>query len=1120
MCTLVFSQPEATQFSYRFENLTDEDGIRGLNVACMAQDALGYIWIGTDGGLHRYDGRNFKLYVSNPDDSLSISSNNIQSIAIDQKGIIWLGTRKGLNRYDPDKEDFQRFSTVLDSADILIDKSIRSLFIDSQNNLWVGASGMGLLKFNTVKKEFENWYEFDPKNQNGIPSNHVKAVLEMEGQLILGTDSGISLFDPSNSSFVEISNSANLPNSFVKALYQESKNDVWIGTDKGISLAKFDNGSLVIEPLFPDIEFVKSITEDSDDNVWIASDNGLFKWIRESDKLIQLLHDVDNEYSLVNNNSRSLLCSKEGIIWIGTAGGVSKYVKSRYPFDVTRRNNSNLRGNISNNYITSVAADKHHIWIGTQNGLNRFNPVSGEVSNYFQSENKNSISNSSIATLAIDQSGVVWVGTENGINSITDRRIKKYLTSTDQKSEFEHGGILSVHIDQSNEIWIGTWDGLLKFDREEDRFIRVLPELIIGRVQDVARDVNGDLWVAKRNGISRIQFNADSELFSHFQTATHDMTSDDIMSLATDNEGIWIGSNGDGLMRFEFSTSKFSNYNTSDGLASNDITSLKLDDSGVLWCGSGQGLTRFDTQTGLFTRYKRSDGLPSDFFLVNSRANSADGKLLFGTADGLISFDPSNTKPFQNQAIPVIEGLKLMSKWLKPGETETLPRSLSKVQEVEFSEHDRLFSFKVNALDMFAGDKVKLAYKLEGYDPDWIESSGDNLGASYHDVGAGSYTFKVRASNGSGIWNDQIQVIQVEIIPPIWKSVWFISLCIFVGAVILGYLIYQKVSRSKALKVALLGEVNKRTLELEEKNRSLHKANIQIKAQNERILAQSKLIDEESDKLAKAFGELRKRNIELEEAIKQLKSTQGQLIESEKMASIGFLAAGLAHELNNPLNFIGGVIGPVKRDIGEIKAILNDQQLKNNSGLFEEMHMLLDHIADGSKKASQIIRNLLDLTPTQKNEGKRKIVVDINELLSACVFLIEKGQSDIKFEMNLEPNLAVLGNAVELNQVFINIIKNSIDALQSVDKPVIIIEGGVENGKIKLSFKDNGGGMDELVISNIYEPFYTTKGPGKGTGLGLYISRSIIMKHSGEIDVLSVPDEGTEFVISLERYEN
>ncbi len=251
-----------------------------------------------------------------------------------------------------------------------------------------------------------------------------------------------------------------------------------------------------------------------------------------------------------------------------------------------------------------------------------------------------------------------------------------------------------------------------------------------------------------------------------------------------------------------------------------------------------------------------------------------------------------------------------------------------------------------------------------------------------------------------------------------------------------------------------------------------------------------------------------------ERSNEELKSTQKQLIESEKMASIGVLTAGLAHEINNPLNIIGGVVDPIKDDLKELRDNYGKKEKSESSReLFNEIDELLDGISKGTNKAAQVIRNLLDITP--KSDNKEIGLVHLKELVDSTLILIEKGNPRIRFHVDIAEDLMLYGNSVEINQVLLNIIKNSLDVIKDVENAEIKLNAFKNGEWIKLDISDNGRGMNKDIADNIFEPFYSTKKEGKGTGLGLYISKSIMIKHSGDIEVESEPGIGTTFTLKF-----
>jgi len=259
--------------------------------------------------------------------------------------------------------------------------------------------------------------------------------------------------------------------------------------------------------------------------------------------------------------------------------------------------------------------------------------------------------------------------------------------------------------------------------------------------------------------------------------------------------------------------------------------------------------------------------------------------------------------------------------------------------------------------------------------------------------------------------------------------------------------------------------------------------------------------------------------IDKDNIINELRSTRDQLIESEKLASIGKLTAGLAHELNNPLNYIGGIVNPVKRDIDDLKKFIDPKHKKESDELLEEIYSLLNNVSIGTKKASTIIDNLVRMAPSNAVVSPVDFSkTDINEVIRSTVYVMEKSNLDVRFNQYLEKDIYISGNPVELNQVFVGLIQNSIQAVAPPNKPIIEIRTKTRDKSVIISFSDNGIGINKTDQNRVFEPFYTTKNPGEGTGLGLFIAYSIIKKHSGEIKIESDPGLGTTVTLFLPRF--
>lgn len=257
---------------------------------------------------------------------------------------------------------------------------------------------------------------------------------------------------------------------------------------------------------------------------------------------------------------------------------------------------------------------------------------------------------------------------------------------------------------------------------------------------------------------------------------------------------------------------------------------------------------------------------------------------------------------------------------------------------------------------------------------------------------------------------------------------------------------------------------------------------------------------------------LEKAVLKNEATIKKLKATRMKLVNSEKMASIGRLTAGLAHELNNPLNFIGGSVKPIRDDLTEIRKTLKNSVERSTSSQFIEINKLLENIEEGSARASGIIRNLMQISPRSIDS---KNIVDVHELVRRTCALFQNAYTDIHLTLIIHDPVLVRGNTSEINQVLLNVIKNAVDAVSGKPKGQVKVIVSEKDDIGEITIQDNGPGIPKAIRSQVFEPFFTTKEEGKGTGLGLYISYGILRKHKGMIHLDSERKKGTRFTITL-----
>jgi signal transduction histidine kinase len=537
---------------------------------------------------------------------------------------------------------------------------------------------------------------------------------------------------------------------------------------------------------------------------------------------------------------------------------------------------------------------------------------------------------------------------------------------------------------------------------------------------------------------------------------------------------------GGGLCQFNYNTGKFTTYTDKFGLADNSVYSILEDDKKHLWLGTANGLSRFDPVTKKFTNFYDKDGLQGRDFAAGNRDQAArckgkGGILYFGGSNGFNFFNPDQINADSSLAPVVITQFKLFDRLVK-GANET--------KEIVLKHFENYFSFEFSSLSYSDPGKNQYAYKLEGADKDWVYS-GTRRYVAYTNIDPGTYTFKVKATNSDGIWNEEGVSFAVVIRPPWWKTWW--AYCLYGLLLMAALLAVHRYQKNKVIRV-------------------------------EREKAQKK-------ELAQAK--------EIEKAYHELKTTQQQLIQSEKMASLGELTAGIAHEIQNPLNFVNNFSEVNKELLMEMKDGIDNGNLDEVKYLADDVIDNQDKIIHHGKRADAIVKGMLQHS---RNSSGVKEPTDINSLCDEYLRLAyhanragrqamgENGKSfNVITKTGFDNTIGKI-NLVpqEIGRVILNLINNAFYAVDEKKKaggdgyePTVIISTRKDKDKIEVKVKDNGNGIPQKVLDKIFQPFFTTKPAGQGTGLGLSLSYDIIKAHGGEIKVETREGEGSEFIVEL-----
>ena len=1089
--------------SLRFGRLNTDQGLSSATIYCSFMDSQGYLWFGSEDGLNKYDGYTFEIYKSIPSDTGSLSNNIIRCIFEDSKNNLFIGTDNGLNRYNRTNGTFSRYMHDEKNKNSISNNLIYAMCEDHAGTVWVGTSA-GLNSFNVASGTFT---AFDDVLQKTIllSSNFITALhADEKNKLWIGTaKNGVNVYDISSKTLEVLQhkdgNSNSLTEDEITCLYEDKSGNIWIGTLNG-GLNKYNpstktfssfsrestNGLLGLNSIF-------SIASDQSGVLWIGTmGGGLTALDLSTGKMTRYNYDPQNLNSVSSDKVWNIFEDHAGTMWYSTANGVSSFNRSVDKFVTYKFTEATDAGSNNNVFCVHEDADGN-AWCGIlgSNGLKIFDRNAGRfVSEKLPKITEPVLLEKNIFSIAEDENHLLWIGTEDGLVSF-EKKSGNATVYRNNDSSPGSNAIRSIAVGKAGELWIGTYGGgLNKFDSHTGKFSSYLnnpsdPSSISSNVvMDVITDADGSVWLATYGGGMCI-FNPSTGKFTTYKNDPANpksISSNFIHCLHKDSKGtMWIGTYGGGLDAFERSAGNFISYTESAGLPNNIINGILEDEKGNLWISTNNGICKFSTQTKdvrdavLTSRtYKVEDGLQNKFN-ENACYKGRDGWLYFGGSNGLNVFNPDNIK--DNSFIPpiVITRFYLFE---KPQRMDTLITS-EKTMLLNYDQNS--FSFEYAALNYLFPEKNRYAYKVDGLDDDW-HYIGTRHYTAYTNLDPGHYTFRVKACNNDGYWNEEGIAIAITITPPFWKTWWFMTAtALLIAFIILGYIRYR--TRSLRKQTTLLEEkVTQRTHELSEKN------------------------------------------TELTETMTNLRSTQDQLIQSEKMASLGQLTAGIAHEIQNPLNFVNNFSESSIELLEEVETTTDPVEQKE---LISDVKQNLEKVVHHGKRADSIVKGMLMHSRSGVSE---KQVTDINKLVTEFVDLAYHGMraKDSGFNCNLEKDLGkdlpkVKVIPQDISRVVLNIFNNAFYAVEDRRKSegenfkrIVKVRTYQSGNKVGIAIRDNGKGIPQDIKEKIFEPFFTTKPTGQGTGLGLSISYDIITKgHGGDLRVESKPGEFTEFIIEL-----
>lgn len=1102
---IVYAQGE----ELRFRSLTIQNELSASHVTCLLQDRKGFIWLGTQDGLNRYDGYDFNVYRYAPSDSNSLSSSSVSSIFQDRLGFIWIGTRdSGLNKYDPSTGRFEWNRHNPDDPASLSRGSVRTVIEDRLGRIWVGTEeGLNLLDRDSGKfTRFQN----DTRDPSSLSGDNVWGICRRrQGGLWIGSTGGIDLLDTDSLRFtrheispgdLEIAES-----NFPPVLYEDHQGTLWIGTSSGLHrfnpatghIATFIN--VADNPHSLSGNYITALFEDSGGHLWIGTRDGLNRFDRTAASFVRYFNVPDNPHSLVSSKITSIHEDRSGILWVGTSQGVSLANMNAKRFAHFSTSNWGAEGSLSDNQIWCILEDRSGmLWIGTNRGLNRYDRARNRVIHYLnEPDDPGSLSHDIVMCILETRSGALWFGTRGGgLNRYdpTRDRFNHYRHDPGDPGSLSSDFIYCLHEDESGLLWIGTGSGLNRWDPATNRATRYIHDptnpgsLSNNDVWAVHGDRLGMIWIGTwGGGLNRCD--PSTGTFTHYPCepgigGTTRITN--ILSIYSDLSGrLWIGAL-DGLGLLDPATGRWTLYSRNEGLPNEVVYEIQEDNDGNLWLSTNAGLAKFDPENRVFKSYDMDDGLQSNEFNRGASHRGSSGEMFFGGINGVSAFHPEEIveDPYVppvvitafsifNVSVPVGEG---------PGGRRILEKSISETELIRLSHRDDVISFEFAALHYAAAEKNEYAYMMEGVDRDW-NYVGSRRFATYTKLPPRDYTFRVKASNLDGVWNEEGVSLKIIVTPPFWQRWWF-RLIVLILLLTLIAVTYQ--IRTRAIKTAniqLEKRVKERTAELGNANRQLKEEIVIRKKAEEELHAQ------------------------IEERLR----LEAQIQRVQKLESLGVLAGGIAHDFNNLLTVVIG------------NASLALSRIPPESPFRKQIKA----IEASAQKAADLSRQMLTYS------GKGGFIVepiDISSAVQEMAHLIEASVSkNAVLKYDLASDLPTVdADASQIGQVILNLVTNATESIGENRGTITVSTGAMDCDRANLSqtylyedlsegryvfleVSDTGCGMDAETQSKIFDPFFSTKFTGRGLGLAAVLG--IVRGHKGAINVYSEPDKGSTFKI-------
>lgn len=1054
---------QLTAQPFYFDRYSSDGGLSSAVISDIVQDSTGFLWIGTQDGLNRFDGYNFQVYKNTPGQESSLNDNLIRSLHVDKNGTLWVGTRKGVARYNPVADNFTRLPGILFGHQNNDKVRVQKILSDKRNHIWIAMQENGIFHYNPKNQKYKHFHtQADKRFQinsnliNGLeydPTADILWFTSLKGglQRIILPKGKVENFKSINS---EILNDNSLYNIF--QVKEKDTSFFWLLTYRNLYKLPQNNCSIenldTVKIIDSDIQRnIKDVIQTSKNEIWIGGAL-LFRYRFDNQDLDLIRHRVCEPTSLSNNNVISLFFDRFNVLWVGTENGLNKMDTRQKAFTVyTETAAPSYRLPVDE--VHAIYQDSHGtLWVGLRN--NGLFVIKGNQRKHISTQDSNwpEFTGNIITSFYEDSQGRLWIGImggglnmiENPENVWTNDFTFKYFRENQKKEQYLNTWNVRCIIQEDEfSFWLGSLNGIIHVVFKEQngeividffrnyRHIAGNDSSLIGNlVNDIYIDDKKNVWIATSQGLSVLYHqNRTKRKFNNFFPDSNrgKISQNSVKKIFKgDTNTLWFATQGGGLFKYDIENSSFHNYSTQQGLTANIIWGIQKDQSNNLWLSTNEGLWLLNPQKNTSRKYTSSDGLRDIKFSEFSSFINKQGEMFFGGKNGFIRFHPDSIKDNPLPPNVVITGLRIFNQTVQVGDTLNgellLDSAITQKRSLTLTHKHNDFSFEFIGLHFAAPRQNKYAYIMEGYDKTWKYTGADNQLATYTNLPPGEYKFKVKASNNDGVWSKNEASIVVVVLPPFWLSWW-------------AYLFYLIIIAGLLLLL-------------------IHLIRLRQKWQNELEL----------DKLKLQFF------------------------------------TNISHEFRTPLTLI---LGPLENLI----------QQKNSHEIPLKM------IKNNAIKLQQLINQLLDIRKLEQGinviEPEPGDIVNFTKKMVAMFSpLAEQKNYNLTFQSDQE-TLIFNFDKEKLEKVIVNIISNAFKYTPPGGTIKVEINTR-QKSRVEISVSDTGIGISKKNHNRIFERFYRTEQTSiDGFGIGLALSYELIKLHKGTIEVESKPGKGSCFTIQI-----